>query len=75
VDEIDRAERDIEQHLSASLSHAHKPLYPPANGCLNCGAALEQPLRFCDADCKQDLEKRYALSRINGNKKGAVYGR
>lgn len=36
-----------------------KPVGPPAIGqCHNCGTALEGALRFCDADCREDWEKR-----------------
>lgn len=31
---------------------------PPVGQCYNCGEMLRGPARWCDADCRQDWERR-----------------
>ena len=50
-------------YRKAQLSQ-RKPTGPSATGfCLNCEEPLEDGHRWCDADCRDDFEKRMAANR------------
>lgn len=60
ADNADRAAERTELILNAGLSH-RAPEPPPATGrCLNCEEPLDAGMRWCDADCKEDWERRQA---------------
>ena len=67
-DEIDRAQERQEAILAAQIAAARRPATaPPAAGrCLNCDTRLRKGLRFCDADCRDDYQRRYLAQGING---------
>jgi len=57
ADIIDDAQ-EREEELRARALQFRKPEGPPACGyCYNCGEALGQGVRWCDADCREDWEK------------------
>lgn len=63
MDDIDRAQAGAEMFLDAALANARRAMHPTAaetGVCLNCGEVLESG-RFCDADCRDDYERREAL--------------
>ncbi len=51
------AEQDI--HLTAAL-HVRKPSLPITGHCHNCGEPVQSLTHFCDADCRDDYERRMA---------------
>lgn len=49
----------LEELARMAALQTRKPEGPAATGlCLNCGAAINQPRRWCDADCHSDWEAR-----------------
>lgn len=52
----DRAEVDLQRALVAALRAA--PPMPYVGRCYNCEASLPHAMRFCDADCCHDYERR-----------------
>ena len=58
MDEADKAERQEEMARQAALIVRRRvgPTY--TGSCLNCGAELERPFRWCDGDCREDWVKR-----------------
>lgn len=57
ADEADMAQ-DIEQaRLAAIMSKRERHAWPEVGYCHNCGESLPAGL-FCDADCRDDYEKR-----------------
>jgi len=58
MDEADKAERQEEMARQAALI-VRRRVGPKYTGyCLNCGAELERPYRWCDGDCREDWVKR-----------------
>lgn len=58
MDEADKAERQEEMARQAALI-VRRRVGPTFTGyCLNCGAELERPYRWCDGDCREDWVKR-----------------
>lgn len=57
ADDIDRAqERDV-LLLEAQLM-ARKPEGPsPTGQCLSCEEIIPHPMRWCDADCRDDYDR------------------
>lgn len=54
----DKASEREEQHRESALAR-RKPSGPaPTGECHNCGESLAGDLRFCDADCRDDFERR-----------------
>lgn len=51
----DREQRDREAAIAAARSF---DWLPAAGSCHNCDAAPPPGLRFCDADCRDDWERR-----------------
>lgn len=64
MDDLDRADRLIEQQIALGLAKAARSgLEAVATGlCLNCGEKLAQRAeiapRWCDDDCRDDWQKR-----------------
>jgi hypothetical protein len=58
----EREERDREMAIAAAKRSA--PALPYVGRCHNCDASLPESMRFCDADCCRDFEKRQRLSRL-----------
>jgi hypothetical protein len=59
ADESDRASAiesaAIDIGIEAARIKAAKPEFEAVGACLNCGEKLEDGLRFCDADCRDDF--------------------
>jgi hypothetical protein len=58
----EREERDRE--IAIALAKASAPALPYLGVCHNCGAPTAPSIRFCDADCLQDYEKRERAKRM-----------
>jgi len=68
MDDIDRSQAQQEALLAAQLSAARsavKPL-PWVGCCYNCETATPEGVNFCDADCREDYDRRAALHRRAG---------
>lgn len=58
ADIADRADAVTELNLKIALDKRHKEArLRPVGSCYNCSEAIENGL-FCDADCRDDYEKR-----------------
>lgn len=50
------AERDEREH-DARIAACKKPVGPVAKGsCHYCGERIPEPMRWCDADCRNEWE-------------------
>lgn len=59
MDEADIAQPLIEARIEAGIKAASEAKGPEATGhCLNCGEELADGARWCDADCRDDWQKR-----------------
>jgi len=64
MDEIDRANREAEEHLARSLlNHSPAtPTFPPSDECIDCGADVEQERRqmgaYLCAECAKFWEAK-----------------
>lgn len=60
MDELDKAEAQQEELLRRAIDYARrcKVDRPYTGECYNCQEPLDQPHRYCDADCRDDYEKR-----------------
>lgn len=64
-DIADDADRQIEQ-FTARAAQTKRPEGPRYTGqCANCTTPLAPPYRWCDADCRDEEQKRTV--RRNGN--------
>jgi hypothetical protein len=58
VDISDKATQQEEMMLAKLVKH-RKPEGPQPTGyCLHCGEMIQEPKRWCDADCRNEWEKR-----------------
>ena len=59
ADEVDKtADRD-ELEAPARIAASRKPSGPLANGsCHWCGERIPEPMRWCDADCRNEWQER-----------------
>jgi hypothetical protein len=55
-DEVDAANEQVEMTLAAARQR-RAPTLPAVGECYNCGETLRFGV-FCDADCREDYEKR-----------------
>lgn len=64
ADTIDYAEAAYSKILEASISKSrlHRKL-PDIGHCYNCQEPLNSGSLFCDADCRDDYEKREMINR------------
>ncbi|MDW8400044.1 MAG: hypothetical protein RMK90_15955 [Acetobacteraceae bacterium] len=63
ADEADRAQA-VEALLLAEALARRRPDGPPVTGyCLNCRAPLAPGRRFCDADCRDEWQRRQPRGR------------
>jgi uncharacterized OB-fold protein len=59
ADDADNAQRHIEAEMAGLLARRRTEA-PAATGfCLNCGAVVEPPRRWCDADCRDDWQREH----------------
>lgn len=56
-DEADRADEAIEVMLAAARLR-RKPVLPSVGHCHNCDEPVRAGDLFCDADCRDDYERR-----------------
>ncbi len=71
MDVSDQATQREEQLLEAALSdQAYKTRLTADGTCKNCGEAVVAGM-FCDADCRDDFERRERAARMNGVGYGA----
>lgn len=58
ADDADKAAEREEIARNSSMITSKKPIGPVANGsCHYCGERLPEPMRWCDADCRNDWER------------------
>lgn len=57
MDEADIAAERLEREMDALLRRRAKSGPCPTGACLWCGEPLRHPLRWCDADCRDDWER------------------
>ncbi len=55
---VDDANDMCDLMLSATLANRDLSRLPATGSCLNCCESLPDGGRFCDADCRDDYEKR-----------------
>lgn len=61
MDDVDIAEKNQQLFLAVALrNHVKERRESPKNSgfCLNCGEKITQKERWCDADCRDDWQKR-----------------
>lgn len=59
MDEADIAQPLIEARIEAGIKAASEAKWLEATGrCLNCGEELADGARWCDADCRDDWQRR-----------------
>lgn len=60
MDDADRADAIQTEMLQRRIANSSqsRPDIPYAGECYNCLEPLNPPLRFCDADCRDDYAKR-----------------
>lgn len=66
ADALDRASIEEQRELDrciAAAKQSTKPPLPAIGSCHNCDESLRPGMRFCDADCRDDYEKRKAAKR------------
>lgn len=60
ADEADIAAEHLERAMGLILRRRAEAGPEPTGRCLWCGAPLRRPLRWCDAECRDDWEKNHA---------------
>jgi len=61
-DEVDRANETAQMFLDMALRQRKPPAPEPTGYCLNCDEPI-QAGRWCDANCRDDWEKRERAGR------------
>lgn len=64
ADAMDRADIDNEVYFKAALAN-RRPELPFTGRCHNCDEPVEEPNKFCDRYCREDLEKRDRFKSIH----------
>lgn len=60
MDEADLTADLLEREMARLLRLRREAGPAPTGECLWCGAKLRRPLRWCDADCRDDWERDHA---------------
>lgn len=60
ADDADLAQARNEYELAYLLARRLPAGPPPTGVCHHCGAPVPELLRFCDADCRDDWQRRSA---------------
>lgn len=69
ADEIDRAQEHEEAMLQAAIaSQQNAPRMKPTGSCHWCEEQVEGGLLFCDADCRDEYQRRKEIRRKQGLK-------
>jgi len=63
ADDADIAADLMEREMELMLRHRAETGPHHTGYCLWCGARLRSPLRWCDADCRDDWERNHARIR------------
>ena len=63
TDIIDQANDLIEREMKMRLAQRRTSVLPPIGECYNCGEHLDGDRRWCDADCRDDHDKRERLKK------------
>lgn len=68
MDIIDQAaERELmDRSISLAVHANHAPALAPVGICYNCESSVPKGVCFCDADCRDDYERRKAAERRCG---------
>lgn len=61
----ENAARGLESAIAKVRNDAAKML-EPIGECYECGTKLKKDLRFCDASCRDDWDKRQRLQKMRG---------
>ena len=64
ADIVDLGNDRAEEMLQDALNTRKREHLPPKGRCYNCDESVPVPHRFCDADCRDDWEKRNKV--LNG---------
>ena len=59
MDIADLADEVIRTQLEATLRQRYPAGPSPTGRCLWCGEPLSEPLRWCDAACRDDWERHH----------------
>ncbi len=66
-DDADRSDLKIEAAILEGVRKARSgPALPWTGFCLNCESEVAEPLRFCDADCRDDFDRLEQAKRRSG---------
>lgn len=57
ADEVDITAERLEREMALMLRRRAEAGPEPTGHCLWCGARLRRPLRWCDAECRDDWER------------------
>jgi hypothetical protein len=63
MDIIDQANDLIDQEMAARLSSRKYNTLAPTGECYNCGELVDIPRTFCDADCRDDWDRRRRVEK------------
>lgn len=64
ADEIDKTVDRDELERPARIAASRRPEGPVANGsCHYCGERIPEPMRWCDADCRNEWAEMQARKR------------
>ena len=67
MDVIDQSESTLQINETLALQQRKDAGPPPCGECHYCGEPLNDGRRFCDADCRDDWQKRQAAQKRNGS--------
>lgn len=63
ADDIDNAQSVTELFTEIALKNTQQQTQPTHSGfCLNCREPIDKSKPFCDADCRDDFEKRRKMA-------------
>lgn len=67
TDDADRTDGKIEASIAEGVRLARSgPTLAWSGACHYCESDVAEPLRFCDADCRDDFERVERARRIRG---------
>lgn len=58
TDIIDQANDLIEREMQARLASRRNTMLPPTGECYNCAEPVIENRRFCDAECRDEYDRR-----------------
>lgn len=58
MDECDMAQAREEMDRNIAIMAASRPSLPATGDCHNCQASVPTGHKFCDADCRDDYQRR-----------------